>query len=130
MTHRTATNWMSVAETFKLETVSNFTNFQAKALYLLAAPSTPEPARVEGCFPWSHKTANKMMAVAETFKLEHYSNLNIQSSALYLLAAPSTPEPARQEACKKTLTPAFGLCHVGFILNPCTAVSPLSGIFI
>jgi hypothetical protein len=39
---------MSVAETFKLETVSNFTNFQAKALYLLAAPSTPEPARQDG----------------------------------------------------------------------------------
>jgi len=43
---RTARRYISVAETFKSDTVSDL-RFDAKALYLLAAPSTPDEARAE-----------------------------------------------------------------------------------
>jgi hypothetical protein len=42
-----ANKMMNVAENFKCIPGNTFENFQAKALYLLAAPSTPESARVE-----------------------------------------------------------------------------------
>jgi len=45
-TDRTALNYMHAAEQFKLETVSDL-NMAARALYLLASPSTPEEAREE-----------------------------------------------------------------------------------
>ncbi|CAA9375061.1 hypothetical protein AVDCRST_MAG94-4474 [uncultured Leptolyngbya sp.] len=45
-TDRTARNYMQVAEQFKLENFSDF-DIAASALYLLAAPSTPEEAREE-----------------------------------------------------------------------------------
>lgn len=41
---RTARNFMRVAETFKMENFANL-DFAASALYLLAAPSTPEAVR-------------------------------------------------------------------------------------
>jgi phage N-6-adenine-methyltransferase len=44
---RTAQRYMSVAQAFKSDTVSVLANAEAKALYLLAAPSTPESAREE-----------------------------------------------------------------------------------
>lgn len=44
-TWKTATRFMDVAA--KFDKLSNLENFGASALYLLAAPSTPEPARVE-----------------------------------------------------------------------------------
>lgn len=37
---------MRVAEKFQIPQIADF-NFGASALYLLAAPSTPEPARIE-----------------------------------------------------------------------------------
>ncbi len=53
---------------------------------------------VEGCFPWSKRTALNMMQVAENFKNATVAFLeNIQTKALYLLAQPSTPESAREE---------------------------------
>ena len=45
--HMTAARFMQVAEFAKINTGVNFANIQAKALYLLAAPSTPETARIE-----------------------------------------------------------------------------------
>ncbi|MDD3827414.1 MAG: DNA N-6-adenine-methyltransferase [Anaerolineae bacterium] len=42
---RTAQRYMSVAQAFKSDTVSVLANAEAKALYLLAAPSTPEIVR-------------------------------------------------------------------------------------
>jgi hypothetical protein len=42
----TARQFMNVAAKFKNENFSDL-NFGASALYLLAAPSTPEPARIE-----------------------------------------------------------------------------------
>lgn len=45
-TVRTARNYMQAAEEFKWETVSDL-NIAAKALYLLASPSTPDEARDE-----------------------------------------------------------------------------------
>jgi hypothetical protein len=42
MTDRTARNFMHVAETFKSETVSNFS---PKVLYALSAPNTPPEVR-------------------------------------------------------------------------------------
>jgi hypothetical protein len=57
---------------------------------------------VEGCFPWSERTARKFMSAADSFKSAQCADLeNIQSSVLYLLAAPSTPESARTEAIEK-----------------------------
>ena len=44
---RTAQRYMSVAQAFKSDTVSVLANAEAKALYLLAAPSTPESVREE-----------------------------------------------------------------------------------
>jgi phage N-6-adenine-methyltransferase len=44
---RTAQRYMSVAQAFKSDTVSVLANAEAKALYLLAAPSTPERVREE-----------------------------------------------------------------------------------
>ena len=44
---RTAQRYMSVAQAFKSDTVSVLTNAEARALYLLAAPSTPESVREE-----------------------------------------------------------------------------------
>ncbi|MEI6313970.1 MAG: DUF3102 domain-containing protein [Syntrophus sp. (in: bacteria)] len=44
---RTAYNMMQVAENIKVATVATLENIQLKALYLLAAPSTPESAREE-----------------------------------------------------------------------------------
>jgi hypothetical protein len=44
---RAAQRYMSVAQAFKSDTVSVLTNVEAKALYLLAAPSTPEYVREE-----------------------------------------------------------------------------------
>jgi phage N-6-adenine-methyltransferase len=44
---RTAQRYMSVAQAFKTDTVSVLANAEAKALYLLAAPSTPEIVRDE-----------------------------------------------------------------------------------
>lgn len=45
--HMTATRFMQVAEFAKVNTGVNFAGIQAKALYLLAAPSTPDAARDE-----------------------------------------------------------------------------------
>lgn len=45
--YRTAKRMMEVAENIKIDNLSNLKNVQSSALYLLAAPSTPEPARVE-----------------------------------------------------------------------------------
>lgn len=45
-TDKTAQRFMWVADKFKNDKLSNL-NFGASALYLLAAPSTPEPARLE-----------------------------------------------------------------------------------
>jgi hypothetical protein len=57
---------------------------------------------VEGCFPWSCSSANKMMNAFYSFKSVKITDLeNIQSSVLYLLAAPSTPESARTEAVEQ-----------------------------
>lgn len=67
---------------------------------------------VEGCFPWSYRTAKRMMEVADNFKVDTVANLNfIQTNALYILAAPSTPESAREESLQlaesgETVTPA------------------------
>lgn len=59
-------------------------------------------AWIQGCFPWSQRTARRMMEVAENIKCGKLANLadmgNIHLSALYLLAQPSTPEAAREEA--------------------------------
>jgi phage N-6-adenine-methyltransferase len=44
---RTAQRYMSVAQAFKSDTVSVLANAEARALYLLAAPSTPESVREE-----------------------------------------------------------------------------------
>lgn len=44
---QTARRFMHVAEFAKINTSVDFGKFQAKALYLIAAPSTPEPARSE-----------------------------------------------------------------------------------
>lgn len=44
---QTARRFMHVAEFSKINTGVDFMNIQAKALYLLAAPSTPEAARIE-----------------------------------------------------------------------------------
>ena len=57
---------------------------------------------VEGCFPWSRRTANRMMQVADSFKCDTVSHLeNFQAKALYVLASSTTPETARDEAIKK-----------------------------
>jgi len=57
---------------------------------------------VAGCFPWTIKTADRMIQVVENIKLDNLSNFeNMQSSVLYMLAAPSTPESARSEAIEK-----------------------------
>src|SRR4030043_525908 len=45
--YRTAHRWMLVAEKFKSDTVSLLELFSNRALYLLSANSTPEPAREE-----------------------------------------------------------------------------------
>jgi hypothetical protein len=42
---QTALDWMNVAENIKLPPGGNLSMFQTKAVYLLASPSTPEPAR-------------------------------------------------------------------------------------
>lgn len=44
---KTAVDWMNVTKTFKSVPGTDLSMFQAKALYLLSAPSTPEPAREE-----------------------------------------------------------------------------------
>lgn len=44
---KTAVDWMNVTKTFKSVPGTDLNMFQAKALYLLSAPSTPEPAREE-----------------------------------------------------------------------------------
>jgi Protein of unknown function (DUF3102) len=53
---------------------------------------------LESEFGWNYKTANRLMHVAEAFKLVNLSNLNIGASGLCELAAPSTPQSARDEA--------------------------------
>lgn len=54
---------------------------------------------VEGNFPWSLPTAERMIQVAERFENRQIDDFS--KSVLYLLAAPSTPESARQEAIEK-----------------------------
>ncbi|MGB8702654.1 MAG: DUF3102 domain-containing protein [Thermosynechococcaceae cyanobacterium] len=53
---------------------------------------------VESEFGWTHRTAHRMLNVAENFSIENLSNLDIATSALYILSSPSTPEEAREEA--------------------------------
>jgi len=51
-------------------------------------------------FDWSDRSARNFMSVyklAETTKLENFSNLSIPRSALYLLAAPRTPDKVRDD---------------------------------
>jgi hypothetical protein len=65
---RTAQNFMSVAEAFKSATVSDLSLFSARALYMLSAPSTPEPARqvaiqrAESGEKITHKVAGEIIA--------------------------------------------------------------------
>jgi hypothetical protein len=57
---------------------------------------------VEHCFPWTLRTAEKMMNVVLRFKCEETSFLDLfHREALYLLASSSTPESAREEAIEK-----------------------------
>ena len=72
-TDKTARRFMSVADRFKMDNLSDL-NIGASALYLLAAPSTPESARIETIDraqngePITHKVAKQIVTDA---KVEH-----------------------------------------------------------
>lgn len=71
---------MNIAENIKLPPGGNLDMFQAKALYLLASPFTPEPAREE---------ALSLVESGEKIKWRNFARLSFLSSLLYLNEKPS-----------------------------------------
>jgi Protein of unknown function (DUF3102) len=85
---RTAQRFISVAEWVKCDTVSHLGLFNAKALYMLAAPSTPEAVRrsakdkAEAGQPVTHADVERMVAEAKS----------VEAAARRHAASPAHPQ--------------------------------------